>query len=179
MLRPIVLGTAIVASAASASRAETGGRLFAAGLGLGSASFSVGDQTNRDFSASIVGRVGLDRRNRVLLMGELYPVGATNPVADETARSLGVLVALDIGGRVKVRPSLGWAFHSWSGSQIVEGTSSGLLLGLDVGLEFPVHSGLTLSAETVLRYTSVELEGNVRARIVGVQLVAQWPGHRR
>jgi len=176
MLRSVVLGTALLASAVSARGAQTEGRLFGAGFGLGSAAFSVGDQTNRDFSASIVGRVGLDRGNHVLLMGELSPVGATNPVADETARSLGVLVGLNLGGRVKVRPSLGWAFHSWSGSQIVEGTSSGLLVGLDVGPEFRLHSGLTLSAEAVLRYTSIEFEGNVRIGVAGVQFVAAWRG---
>jgi hypothetical protein len=180
MMRSLVLGAALLASTATATDAQTArpaeGRLFGMGLGLGSASFSVGDQTNREFSASVVGRIGIDSRNRVLLMGELYPVGVTNPVADETARSAGVLVGFNVGGRVKLRPSLGWAFHSWSGSQMVESTSSGLLLGLDLGTEFRLKPGLTLSAEVVFRYTSIELEGNVRGGVLGVQLVAAWRG---
>ena len=96
-MRSLVLGTALLASAASASGAQTEGRLFGAGLGL----------------------------------------------------------------------------------QIVEGTSSGLLLGLDVGPEFRVKPGLTLSVEAVLRYTSIELEGNVRGGVLGVQLVAAWRGSGR
>jgi hypothetical protein len=176
----VVLGAVLLASAASASEPQAGlpaaGRAFGLGFGLGSGSFSVGDETNRDFSASIVGRIGLDCRNRFLLMAELYPVGVTNPVADETARSFGLLVGLNLGDRVKLRPSLGWAFNSWSGSQKLENTSSGPLFGLDIGPEFRVNPRLTLSAEAVLRYTGIEIEGNVRGGIMGVQLVAAWRG---
>jgi hypothetical protein len=156
-----------------------GGRAFGVGVGLGSASFSVGDETNRDLSASIVGRIGLDSRNRFLLMAELYPFGVTNPVADETARSLGLLFGFNLGGAVRVRPSLGWALHSWSGSQKVEDNSSGPLLGLDVGPEIRVSLKLSLSAEAVFRYAGIEMEGNVRAGVVGVQLVAAWRGSGR
>jgi hypothetical protein len=177
-MRRVVLSVALLASAASASDTQTAlpaeGRAFGIGLGLGSASMSVGDETNRDFSASVVGRIGLDSRNRFLLMAELYPVGVTNPVADETARSLGVLLGFNLGGRVKLRPSLGWAFNSWSGSQKVEDTSSGPLLGLDVGPELRVSPKLSISTEAVLRFSGIEIEGNVRGGVIGVQVVASW-----
>lgn len=184
LTRSLVLGVALLASGASAGDdAQTGQpaerRAFGIGVGLGSGSFSVGDETNRKFNAAIVGRLGLDARNRFLLMAELYPVGVTSPVADETARAVGFLLGFNLGGKVKVRPCLGWQFASWSGSEKIEDSSSGPLVGLDIGPEFRVNPRLSLSVEGVYRLTGVEIEGNVRAGYIGVQLMALWRGSGR
>jgi hypothetical protein len=181
--RVLLLGVAVVASAASAGHAETGqrgdGREFGIGLGAGSASMSVGDESKRTFGASIIGRIGLDSRNRVLLIAEFSPLGVDNPVADESFRAFNVLLGLSIGRSFKVRPSLGWQFRFWSGSQKVEGSDSGLVLGLDVGPEIRLNPKLSLSPEAVLRLSQIEFEGSVSGGFIGVQLVASWRGSGR
>ena len=181
--RVLVLSAVALASAASTSLAQTGqsetGRQFGIGLGLGAASMSVGDDRNWDFGASILGRFGLDSRNRFLVIVEFNPLGVGNPVADESFTALNLLLGFSIGKRFKVRPSLGWQFRSWSGSQQVEGSDSGLLLGMDVGPEFRVNARLSLSPEAVFRLSHIESEGDVSGGFVGVQIVASWRGAGR
>ena len=177
-----VLGVALLASAASAGDAPSGppaaGRAYGIGLGLGSGSMSVGDDRQSTFGASVLGRIGLDSRNRFLAVAEVNPLAVGSPVADEAFRAVNVLVAVSLGNRFKVRPSVGWQFRFWSGSQQVESSDSGPLIGLEAGPEFRVGPGLTLSPEFVFRASMVELEGSVGSQFIGVQLVASWAGAR-
>jgi hypothetical protein len=66
-----------------------------------------------------------------------------------------------------------------SGSEKIENSSSGPLVGLDVGPEFRLSPRFSIAVEGVYRYTGIEIEWNVRGGYVGVQLVALWRGSGR
>lgn len=174
----VVLSVAVLASVAMASEAQQGqsgsGRAFGFGLGLGVAAMSVGDESNSTLGGSILGRVGLDSRNRFLLMAEFNPLRVDSPVLDESFRAINVLLAFSVGKSFKVRPGLGVQFRSWSGRERVESSDSGLLLGVDAGPELRVNQRLSISPEVVFRFSAIELEGSVGSRFIGVQLVASW-----
>jgi hypothetical protein len=53
------------------------------------------------------------------------------------------------------------------------------VLGLDLGPELRVNPRLSLSPEAVFRLSQIELEGNVRGGLIGVQVVASWRGSGR
>jgi hypothetical protein len=173
-----VLSMAVLASVATACEAQQrqsgSGRAFGFGLGLGAASMSVGGDSNSTLGASIVGRVGLDSRNRFLLATELNPLGVVSPVLDESFRAIDVLLAFSLGRSFKVRPGLGVQFRSWSGRERVEPGDFGLLLGVDAGPELRINGRLSISPEVVFRFSSIELEGSVDSRFIGAQLVASW-----
>lgn len=171
-------GLVMLASGALASEATEGhsgrGRAFGFGLGLGAAAMSVGDDSNWALGASVQGRIGLDPGNRLLLMAEFNPLGTESPVRDESFRAVNVLLGFSVGKSFRVRPSLGAQFRYWSGRERVEASDIGVLVGVDAGPELRVDRRLSISPEVSFRYSTVEVEGRVGSRFIGVQVVASW-----
>jgi hypothetical protein len=135
---------------------------------------SVGGSADATFVAGVVARVGLDSRNRLQLIGEYQPTRVSSAILDESYTAINVLAGYTLGKDVRVRPGIGWQFRSWSGSQRVTESDSGLLLGLDVGSELRLTDTLSLSPELVFRTSVIELEGSVSSTFVGVQCVLSW-----
>jgi hypothetical protein len=61
----------------------------------------VGHESETSVVAGGLGRIGIDSRNRFLLIGEFNFLRVDNPVADESFRAIGVLVAFSLGGTFK------------------------------------------------------------------------------
>lgn len=175
----VVLSMAVLASVATTSEAAEQGppgkrRAFGFGVGLGAAAMSVGSDSNSTLGASILGRVGIDSRNRFLVIAEFNPLRVGSPVLAESFRAINVLVAFGVGRSFKVRPGLGVQFRSWSGGERVEPSDSGLLLSVDGGPEFRRSDRFSLSPEIVFRWSVIEVEGSVGSRFIGLQVVASW-----
>jgi hypothetical protein len=175
---PVLLSLACVTTVVTSGYAQQvrsgSGRVLGFGLGIGSGAMSVGDDTKAALGASAVGRLGIDSRSRFLLVAELQPLEVDNPVLDESFKDINVLLAFSLGNRFKVRPGLGIQFRSWSGSERVETSDAGLLLGLDAGPEFHLSERVSLSPELVFRFSIIEVEGSVGSRFIGLQFVASW-----
>jgi len=176
--RLVIFGVAVLGAGATASEAQEGkpanARALGFGMGVGTASMSVGDSRNSVVGASILGRIGIDSRNRFLLIAEFNPAQVTNPVMDESFSAVNVLLGFGIGKSFKVRPSLGMQFRSWSGEERVTDSDATLLVGLDIGPEFRLSPRFSLSPELVFRYSLIELESSVGSRFIGLQLVGSW-----
>lgn len=174
----LALGAAALAGGAQVGRAQEAPspnqRAFGVGLGAGSAAMSVGSQRSTTPGLTIAGRLGIDARNRLLVIAEFSPAQVDSPVLQESFRAVNLLLAFGIGKSFKVRPGLGIQFRSWSGSERVTDNDATLLFALDAGPEFRVSPTLSISPEAVLRYSMIELEGSVGSRFIGVQLVASW-----
>jgi hypothetical protein len=150
------------------------GRALGVGVSLGGGSMSVGGESDYNFVAGLVARVGLDSRNRYQLIAEFHPMKVDSPIIDESFTSLNVMAGFTFGQTVKIRPSIGAQFRWWSGSQKVEPSDTGLLVGLDLGPELRLSDTVSVSPEFVLRYSVVEVEGSVSSSFVGVQCVVSW-----
>jgi hypothetical protein len=135
---------------------------------------SVGDSRTTTGGVSISGRIGIDSRNRLLLMAEFNPIEVTNPVMDESFRAANILLAFSIGKAFRVRPAMGIQFRSWSGDERVTDSDATLLVGLDAGPEVRVSPRFSILPEVVLRYSLIEFEGGVGSRFIGLQLVGSW-----
>ena len=97
----------------------------------------------------------LSARSELALDLAVQPFEAQNPVRDEAYTAVyamvGVEIGLGAGHRAFVRPELGAAFRSWTGSNVWEASETGAAFGLLLGYGVPV--GRTLG---------VVLEGGVR-----------------
>ena len=149
-------------------------RVFGFGLGFGTGRMSVGDKTNSNFGISLLGRVGIDSRNRFLLVAEINPLEVESPVLDESFRAFNILLSLNLGKSFKVRPTLGFQRRSWSGEERVTDTEIDIVLGIDVGYEFRRTENFSLSPEVVYRWTIIEFEGSVTSGFIGLQIVGSW-----
>ena len=108
------------------------------------------------------------------LIAEFHPMKVESPIIDEAFTSVNLLAGRSFGRTFKVRPAVGVQYRSWSGGQQVEASDWGLLLGLDMGPELRPSDTVSLSPELVLRYSSIEIEGSVGSRLIGLQCVVSW-----
>jgi hypothetical protein len=164
----------VATSSAAQQRPSESGRAFGFGVGLGVAAMSVRSDSSSVLAASVLGRVGIDSRNRFLLVAEFNPFDVDSPGADESFRAVNVLVAVSVGRSFKVRPGLGVQFRWWSGAQRVESSDSGPVLSVDAGPEFRRSERFSLSPEIVFRWSAIEIEGTVTSCLIGLQIVASW-----
>ena len=174
----MALGLAMLAPVATSSEAQQrpsgSGRALGLGVGLGVAGMSVGGDNNSVLAASVLGRVGIDSRNRFLLVAEFNPFEVDSPAAEESFRDVNVLVAVSLGRSFKVRPGLGVQFRWWSGTERVESSDSGLVLSVDAGPELRRSERFSLSPEILFRWSVIEVEGTVTSWLIGLQIVASW-----
>jgi hypothetical protein len=181
------LATAILAAAmvmgcanamAQANRQEDL-RAVGFGVGIGKGTMSVGDKSKFDQGASLHGRLGLSPGDHVLLMAEINPSRVTSPILDESFRAYNLLLALSLGKNLRLRPSLGVQFRSWSGSERVESSDLGPLFGLDLGYELKLAGNFSLFPEVIARCSVIQWDGGVNASFVGVQVVGSWKQRNR
>lgn len=149
-------------------------KAYGFGLGFGTGRMSVGSRTNSDFGIILLGRLGLDSRNRFLLVAEVNPLEVESPVMDEAFRAANILLARNIGRNFGVRPLVGLQLRFWSGEERVTSTDSGLAFGIDVGYEFRRTDGFSISPEIVYRFAMIEFEGSVTSSILAFQIVGMW-----
>ena len=127
------------------------------GGAYGSAGTSVGGESSSNSGVVITGLVGmrLSARSELALDLAVQPFEAQNPVRDEAYTAVyamvGVEIGLGAGHRAFVRPELGAAFRSWTGSNVWEESETGAAFGLLLGYGIPAGSSL-----------GVVLEGGVR-----------------
>ncbi len=104
----VVISLAVLATVTRAGEAQQrqsgNGRAFGFGIGLSAGTMLVGGESQTSFVASGIGGLGIDSRNRFLLMGEFNALEVDNPVGEESFRAIGVLVG---GGERQV--TFGWA----------------------------------------------------------------------
>jgi hypothetical protein len=162
------------ADAGSGAPGTRRGRALGVGAILGLGSMSIGGDGRSSFVAGVSARIGLDSRNRFLLMAEVQPVGVRSPIADESFTAVNLLMGFGFGTSFKIRPVVGVQLRSWSGSQRVEARDAGLVLGVDAGPELRLTDTLSLSPEAVFRFSSIEVEGDVRSQLIGLQCVLSW-----
>jgi hypothetical protein len=166
---------AIGAGAVAAQEAGPANRqAVGLGVGGGSAAMSVGDRRTTTGGVSISGRIGIDSRNRLLVMAEFNTAEVANPVMDESFRAVNILLGYGIGKAFRVRPAIGIQVRSWSGDERVTDSDATLVVGLDAGPEFRVSPRFSISPEVVLRYSLIEFEGSVGSRFIGLQVVGSW-----
>lgn len=144
------------------------------GVSLGAGSMSVTGEREYSVVAGLVARIGLDSRNRFQLMGEFQPMSVSSPIIDEGFRAFNVAAGYTFGREVQVRPVIGMQFRAWSGSERVEASDVGLLVGVDLGRELQMSDAVSLSPELVLRWSLIEFEGSVSSSFVGLQCVVSW-----
>ncbi|MGH7492224.1 MAG: hypothetical protein ACREOO_07505 [bacterium] len=176
----LVIVVFVTATALSNSNAiaqassEEDPRAFGLGLSIGKGTMNVGDESKSNQVVSLHGRLGVSPGDHVLLMAEFNPTRVTSPILDESFQAYNLLFALSLGKSLRLRPSLGVQFRSWSGSERVESSDLGPLFGIDVGYELKLARNLSLSPELVARWAIIQFEGAVTSSFVGVQVVGSW-----
>jgi hypothetical protein len=144
---------------------RTGGPILGVGVGLGSATMSVGGQSSSATGVTLHAGLGL-------LEAELQPFSITNPVRAEHFWSLYVL----IGPRIRfskalyIRPAVGLQFRRWSGPNPVTSNDQGLAIGVLAAYQVPLAGRWMLTPQAVGRWALIESEGNVTARLLGVRV---------
>jgi hypothetical protein len=171
---PVVAGELEEASPAAEETEQLEGRAIGVGVSLGAGWMSVSGGSNESFVAGLVARVGLDSGNRFQVIAEHQPMKVTSPTIDESFTAFNVMAGYTFGETLKVRPVIGAQLRSWTGSERVEASDAGLIIGLDLGRELRLTDTVSLSPELVFRHSSIEVEGSVTSTFVGVQCVVSW-----
>jgi hypothetical protein len=177
LLAVVIVSVFIILANANANAQGDGQpnkRAIGFGLGFGEGRMSVGHKTDSNFCLNLLAQIGIDTRNRFLLVTEIFPLKVDNPVINESFSAANFLLALNVGGRFKVRPSLGLQFRFWSGSQRVNNIDLGGLIGIDAGYEIRRTENFSLSPELFWRWTMIEFEGGVTTGLMGLQIVGSW-----
>jgi hypothetical protein len=147
-----------------------------AGAALGLTRTSVGGETSTDFTPLLTGQLGVAVSSRTDLVVDLavQPSKAQNPVADEAFTAVYALAGVQLGRgesrRFYLRPELGLAFRSWSGSEVFVESETALAAGLAVGREWPIGGRLGLAVEGFLRFSGAD-ELSTTLLGLGVSLV--------
>jgi hypothetical protein len=160
----LVIVLVLVVSNLTAAHAQerAGSVVLKAGAALGLASTSVGGETSTDVGPLVTGQFGIVLSTRTELTADfaLQPFKAHNPVADEAFTGVYTMAGLQVGlgdsRRAYVRPELGVVFRSWSGSEVVTDSETGLAVGLAVGYEFPLAHSLGLATEAFVRLSGAD-----------------------
>ena len=126
-------------------------------MALGIASTSVSGRSSTDAGPLFNGQLGLVLSSRTDLTADLsvQPYKAQNPVRDEGFTAIYGLLGAQIGlgtlYRSYLRPELGVAFRSWSGSDVFVSSDAGPVAGLAFGREIPIGATLGLVPELFVR----------------------------
>lgn len=154
MLLPLRLGAQATAPGGNEQPAPFTLRLGAA---FGHASTSVSGASSSNDGALLTGLLGfpLSARTDLALDLVVQPFKAQNPARDEAYTTvyalLGVEIGLDARHRVFVRPELGAAFRSWSGTSVSESSETGVALGLVLGYGLPLGRSIGVVLEGAAR----------------------------
>ena len=145
----------VIVASATTLHAQTrrGTVQLRAGAALGLARTSVGGETSTDVGPLLIGQLGVALSTRTDLTAGfvIQPYKAQNPVMDEAFTALYTLAGVQVGfggsHRTYLRPELGLAFRSWSGSDAFVSSETGLAVGLAVGREWPVGAKVGVAVE--------------------------------
>lgn len=157
------IACACVATAATLHAQDRSGAVqLGAGAALGLARTSVGGETSTDVGPLLTGQFGvaLSSRTNLTLALAVQPFKAHNPVANEAFTAIYTLAGLEVGlgrrRRVYLRPELGLVFRSWSGTEVVVPSETGLALGVVIGREWPMSAKLGLATEGFVRLSGAD-----------------------
>jgi hypothetical protein len=103
--------------------------------------------------------------------GTLHPNGLQNPHFDENVSSLHLQFGPEFGHRVHVRPTLGIALQSWSGTRSCGCVGMALAGGIAGGSEHAVGSRVHIIPELFAR---ASMATGVLTSAVGVQVGVGW-----
>lgn len=164
----IALWSTIISAQGICQRHQIG---LGVGLGAGVGTMSVTDQSKSDLGINLQGRLVIDR---MVFMTEVNPLEVRNPVMDESFRATNILLSVDIGKNLKLRPGAGIQYRFWSGKEKVENSDFGILFTIDIGYEIKKTSTFSILPELVARWSLIEIEGGVASRFIGLQIVGLW-----
>jgi hypothetical protein len=106
-----------------------------------------------------------------VLEGTLHPAGLKNPHFDESVSSLYVQFGPEFGRRVHVRPAVGMAVQSWSGSRSCQCMDLALAGGVAAGTAHLVGAGVRVTPELFARGA---MAVGAFTSAVGVQVGVGW-----
>ena len=163
----LCLGHPRLASAQSESGLFVGG-----GVGFGSGQMSVGSDSDSQAGLILLAQFGSSRSGYRRLMFEISAqlFDVPNPRLDEEYRSVTGLVRWSFGSRLSVAPGVGLEHRSWTGTQRVTESDTGLAAGISFGGSLRVSDAFVLIPEVTARVSSIELEGSVGGRLLAVQV---------
>lgn len=148
------------------------GILVRLGAGAGSGGTTVSDRS--DDSWGVIGTLGAGLSTgslRWLVEAEGQAFEVQNPVQDESFRAIYALASLQVGLLgLYVRPGVGVGALFFEGEDVAEDSDLGLAAGVSAGYEIPLTG---LAVEGIARWTSTS-DGELDARLYGVQLVKTW-----
>lgn len=142
--------------------AKSSSTVLRIGVAAGAASTGVGGQNSTDAGIVLTGLVGfpISGRSDLALDLAIQPFEAQNPVRDEAYTTVYALAGLELGldarHRAFVRPELGAAFRSWSGSDVFTASETGVALGVALGYGIPVGRTLGLVFEGAVRVSGAD-----------------------
>lgn len=160
--------------------AQDPGLVWGLGVGPGAVQLSVAGEVETAYGVVPHGRLGMRTAGGTLFLAELdlQPFDVENPRRAEAFRGAWWLASVEFTlADVLVRPSLGWQHRSWSGANPVEDSDGGPALGLAAGYELGRRGPIAVTVEAFGRVSSIELEGSVGARLLGIRVVGSvYPG---
>ncbi len=166
VVRAVLLTSVLIASEVDAAGAQSrGGPTLAGGIGVATASMSVGAA-----SASAQG-LTLHVAYGALEL-EWQPFAVANPDRSERFTSIYALLGpqVRLSPAIYVRPVVGVQFRHWSGANPVTSGDQGLALGAVAAYHVEFAGGWRLDPQLEWRYAVIEFQGNVHSQQVGVRL---------